>query len=235
MKIFALNLCLEFSVTDPQRRYDIPPMPFSDLMAHFFKGTSFPGQVFYLEVGDHGILGDHLFELQANPLFRDIPATIHCLFPSHASRERFLTQWKDRFKPIDAAGGLVENEHGEFLCIFNRDKWTLPKGRVEWKEPVETAALREVMEETGLREIKLEKALCQTFHTFRLGGKWVLKTTHWYTMKASSEQLLTPQLEEGIEAVAWLSKQQWLQVADKTYPLIRHLFEQVFSNPLTNP
>ena len=32
---------------------------------------------------------------------------------------------------IEAAGGLVKNEDGEYLFIFRNNKWDLPKGKIE--------------------------------------------------------------------------------------------------------
>ena len=112
------------------------PMSFDELMGYFFKGTDFPGQVFYVAAEKNETFADHLFELQKNDVFRDIPATVKVVFASQRAKEDFLSPWLDRFKLVDAAGGMVQNEKGEYLCIFNRNKWTLPKGRVEWLEPV---------------------------------------------------------------------------------------------------
>src|SRR4051812_19100607 len=33
------------------------------------------------------------------------------------------------YKPVDAAGGVVENEEGGVLMIYRRGKWDLPKGK----------------------------------------------------------------------------------------------------------
>ncbi len=232
MKIFALNLCLDFVVNQSPRPSEDPPMSFAELMGYFFKGTDYPGQEFEIEADGDPELLDHLFELQKNEVFREIPATVRVQFKSHKAREAFVEPWLDLFKHVDAAGGLVQNEVRAYLCINTRNKWTLPKGRVEWLEPVEEAAVREVQEETGVQEIQLLDEIGKTFHTFRRGRNWVLKTTHWFRMKASSGEELVPQEEEGIQAVSWKSKEEWLKVADDTYPLIRHLFEQEFSKSL---
>lgn len=229
MKIFALNLCLDFVVRDPAQSYEIPPMSFAELMGYFFKGTDYPGQIFYLEAESGEEFANHLFELQQNDVFREVLTTVKVVFKSQQWLDSFLEDWVDRFKQVDAAGGLVVNEDGEYLCIFNRNKWTLPKGRVEWLEPVETAAVREVQEETGIDTIFLQEKIGVTYHTFRRRRKWVLKITHWYKMKGSKEARLQPQKEEGIEEVAWISRQQWLEVASDSYPLTRHLFEEEFS------
>ena len=47
-------------------------------------------------------------------------------------------------------------------------------------------------------------------------------------MKASSEQLLIPQLAENIEAAAWISKEDWIEKRLETYPLTQDLLLQEF-------
>ena len=48
---------------------------------------------------------------------------------------------KDLYSPIDAAGGIAYNEHGEILMIFRRGKWDLPKGKRDEGENMETDRL----------------------------------------------------------------------------------------------
>ena len=69
-------------------------------------------------------------------------------------------------KKIIAAGGLVLNEKNELLMIFRRNKWDLPKGKLDEGESIEACALREVKEETGLQKLKLEKFIDITFHDY---------------------------------------------------------------------
>lgn len=233
MKIFALNLCLEFVVKDPSQSYEIPPMSYAELMGYFFKGTDYPGQILYLKAEQNEEFSEHLFELQQNNVFRQILTTVKVVFNSEKLKDTFLESWLDKFRHIDAAGGLVQNEELAYLCIFNRGKWTLPKGHVEWREPLEDAAVREVMEETGISEVELGDKMSVTYHTFRRGRRWVLKITHWFRMKGRKSEALVPQAEEGIEEVDWLSKEKWIKVADESYPLIRSLFEEEFANSAT--
>ncbi len=235
MKIFALNLCLSFEVKNPDQNYEFPPVSFEVLMGHLFKGSELEGKIFYVDAAKEDRLLDHVFDLQANEVFRDFELTVVFLFRSESSRDDFLDPFKDMFSQTDAAGGLVVNEKGEYLCIYNRHKWTLPKGGVEWLEPVEQASVREVKEETGLDEVSILHALPSTYHTFRRKRKWVLKTTYWYKMEASEEEELFPQEEENIEAVKWMSKEQWLEVAAQSYPLTRHLFQHEFTKSLIPP
>ncbi|MEZ4828634.1 MAG: NUDIX domain-containing protein [Bacteroidia bacterium] len=233
MKIFALNFCLEFEVKNPGRNYDFESIAFDELMGYLFKGTDFNGQKFYVDAEDTEEFLQYVFDLQANDVWREIDLTVCFRFQSESQRERFVDAFMDLFQQVDAAGGLVENEKGEYLAIFNREKWTLPKGGVEWREPVEEAAVREVKEETGLAEINLGEKLTETWHTFKRGKKWVFKTTHWYKMTAQADAPLVPQAEEGIEDVRWMSKKDWINLnPEDSYPLTRYLFEKVFTQSL---
>ena len=109
-----------------------------------------------------------------------------------------------KFVLILAAGGLVENENGEWLLIHRRGKWDLPKGKLDKGEKLEACAVREVEEETGLKKVKLQKPLCITWHTYHEGTRFILKESHWYTMKVAGKQSLVPQTEEDIHEVKWV-------------------------------
>ena len=107
------------------------------------------------------------------------------------------------FKVIEAAGGVVFNEKEEVLVIFRRDFWDLPKGKIDKGESPEEAAVREVQEETGLKNVTLGKHILDTYHTYELKGKRILKKTYWYEMKTTDTQLI-PQQEEDIEQAEWV-------------------------------
>src|SRR6185437_13071222 len=102
------------------------------------------------------------------------------------------------FHVIQAGGGLVKNKNDEILMIFRREKWDLPKGKLDNGENMEECAKREVEEETGLSQIKIIKPITITYHTYALFGKHNLKETHWYLMNASGNEILIPQTEEEI-------------------------------------
>lgn len=125
------------------------------------------------------------------------------------------------FVPVTAAGGLVENEKGEFLLIHRRGKWDLPKGKLEKGESIEACAVREVEEETGLDKLELKKLITVTYHTYDEFGKHMLKDSHWYRMKVSGKQVLTPQTEEDILEVKWVKKKDLAKYLPETFPSIR--------------
>jgi 8-oxo-dGTP pyrophosphatase MutT (NUDIX family) len=110
--------------------------------------------------------------------------------------------WK-KFMIIKAGGGLVQNEQGEYLLILRRQKWDLPKGKLDPGETLEQCAVREVKEETGLHIVKLQSPLLITYHTYDENGRHILKETHWYRMTAASGQTITPQREEQITELKW--------------------------------
>src|ERR1041384_5510821 len=74
---------------------------------------------------------------------RSLGAIIEDLSPS-----ALQYQIHQLYKPVDAAGGVVENEHGGVLMIYRRGKWDLPKGKRDDEEDMSRCALREVSEET---------------------------------------------------------------------------------------
>ena len=114
--------------------------------------------------------------------------------------------WSDfssLFKVIEAAGGVVFNQKKEVLVIFRRDFWDLPKGKIDKGESPEKAAVREVQEETGLENVILGKHILNTYHTYELKDKRILKKTYWYEMKTTDIELI-PQTEEDIEQAEWV-------------------------------
>lgn len=134
--------------------------------------------------------------------------------------------WK-HFTIIQAGGGLVENEKGEWLLIFRRGKWDLPKGKLDKGETIEQCAVREVQEETGLKEVKLKDKITVTYHTYDEYGKHILKESHWYKMKASSKETIIPQTTEDILEINWAKKNQLEKYLQNTYPSIAEVLKTV--------
>jgi 8-oxo-dGTP pyrophosphatase MutT (NUDIX family) len=144
----------------------------------------------------------------------------------HADLEALRKQFWKLFTIIQAGGGLVENEKGEYLMIFRKGSWDLPKGKLDKGETLEHCAVREVQEETGLKQVELGKGLATTFHTYPEYGKFILKESHWYRMRASGKQQLIPQLEEGISEIVWADAGRVQELAPLFYPSIRELLER---------
>jgi len=129
------------------------------------------------------------------------------------------------FKPVTAAGGLVENEKGEVLLIFRKGKWDLPKGKLDKGETIEQCAVREVEEETGLKDILLKKLLSITYHTYDEFGKHILKDSHWYNMKVNGKQTIVPQTEEGITEIRWVKKKDLKDYFNNIFPSVKDVLE----------
>ena len=137
--------------------------------------------------------------------------------------------WRDfcsHYQLIEAAGGVVVNSKREILWILRNGKWDLPKGKVESGEKVEDAAVREVEEECSVRGINRRALLGITYHTYSYNSETILKKTYWYAMTCSSEQVLKPQLEEGITKVVWADNKKHLSCVSNTYNSIVELLKQ---------
>ena len=129
------------------------------------------------------------------------------------------------FTPVQTGGGLIENEKGQFLFIFRRKKWDLPKGKLDAGETIEQCALREVREETGLSQVTIGGFLLHTWHSYSERGRRILKQGSWYHMQASSTEKLVPQTEEDIEEITWLPKAEWAFVLQNTFQSIRDVLQ----------
>jgi 8-oxo-dGTP pyrophosphatase MutT (NUDIX family) len=139
--------------------------------------------------------------------------------------EKLKKAFFKHFKLVQAAGGLVKNKDGEILLIFRRGKWDLPKGKLDKNETILDCAIREVKEETGLTKIKAGKAIDITYHTYTEFGKHILKESHWYMMYVKGEEILTPQVEEGITEIRWVKKDDLKSYMNNTFPAIAGLLK----------
>jgi 8-oxo-dGTP pyrophosphatase MutT (NUDIX family) len=128
---------------------------------------------------------------------------------------------------VNAAGGLVTNDKGEFLLIRRSGLWDLPKGHQEPGEALETTALREVEEETGLHGLILGDFIRTTDHTYMRNDRLHLKHTWWYLMRCPECQDFIPQTEEGITEVRWVSKTELQKHLLQTYPTIIEVFRSI--------
>lgn len=138
--------------------------------------------------------------------------------------ERF-GRFASSFVRVDAAGGVVRNGRGECLMIRRRNRWDLPKGHVEPGESDAQCAVREIAEETGVADAEIERFLCNTLHAYNVYGKWELKRTAWFLLKALSDGPLQPQREEGIEQVGWCDDGTVARNLRRSYPTIVDVFK----------
>lgn len=130
---------------------------------------------------------------------------IHAGIFIHADLEALKKVFFKRFKVIQTGGGLIRNDAGDYLFIFRRNKWDLPKGKLDEGETIEECSLREINEETGLINLSIEKHLINTYHTYDENGKHILKENCWYLVHAAGEQHPEPQLEEQITEINWVN------------------------------
>lgn len=153
---------------------------------------------------------------------------IHAGVFLHSNLEELKKAFWKKFTIIQAAGGLVTNKKHEVLMIFRRNKWDLPKGKLDPGETLEQCAVREVEEETGLRNISLQKHLLTTYHTYHESGKFILKESYWYNMSINDEQALIPQAEEQIADARWVKKTQLPELLNNTFPSVKDVLEESF-------
>jgi ADP-ribose pyrophosphatase YjhB (NUDIX family) len=139
----------------------------------------------------------------------------------HENEKLMLITFSSIFKVIEAAGGLVKNSKGEYLFIFRKGKWDLPKGKVDKGESINDAAIREVEEECGVSKLKITKELEPTYHTYHQDGQDILKKTYWFEMSCADDSALKPQAEEDITDARWLGKNDLARVHENTYPSVK--------------
>lgn len=130
----------------------------------------------------------------------------------------------DRFKVIDAAGGIV-NKGDELLLIYRFGVWDLPKGKRDRGEKFKQCALREVEEETGVK-VRLLYKVCTTWHTYTLRRKRILKKTKWYAMECLDDSKIAPQHGESIEKVEWVSEDEAKERVKDSFKSVKWVLKQ---------
>jgi 8-oxo-dGTP pyrophosphatase MutT (NUDIX family) len=144
--------------------------------------------------------------------------------------ENLWESFKENFKIIVAAGGLVTNSKNEILFIKRLGIWDLPKGKLEKGEKTKPAAIREVEEETGISVSQLNHKIMTTYHIIPTKiNKQILKKVVWYHMFSEHKKKPIPQTEEGIEEVKWLSEEKAIKIKDKTYKNISLLLDRFYT------
>jgi 8-oxo-dGTP pyrophosphatase MutT (NUDIX family) len=130
-------------------------------------------------------------------------------------------------KLIEAAGGMVFNPNNEFLLIYRRGSWDLPKGKIDLGETPQQAGIREVWEECGLQNLHIDSTLPNTYHTYWMKGKRILKKTYWFKMTIPDFQEAILQTEEDIEDSKWIKQADFSPFKPLSYPSIVDVIESV--------
>lgn len=131
-------------------------------------------------------------------------------------------RFASRFVAVEAAGGIVENELGEVLLIYRRERWDLPKGHIDAGEDALSAAIREIAEETGVVGLNFVAQIGNTLHAYNVYGKWELKLTHWFAFSCHSSST-TPQTDEDIVLAVWADREKTVECMTNSYPTIREI------------
>ena len=151
-----------------------------------------PEAVIVIDSGDDTILANAVNTI-------DTGSGIRRLYVLCDNPELTYERLRKLFTEVDAAGGLICNDLGEFLLIFRNGMWDLPKGKREKGESTAENAVREVMEECGIPTPE--------------------------AMRLSSGVSTRPQTEEGITRTAWVPAEKVKGYAGQTYPSIKEVFE----------
>ncbi|MBK9254165.1 MAG: NUDIX domain-containing protein [Saprospiraceae bacterium] len=147
---------------------------------------------------------------------------------------KLKSDFKSYFTEIEAGGGLVKNEKGEYLFIFRRGSWDLPKGKIETNETKREATLREIEEETGLKKMVVLQKLMVTRHTYRSNvGKRIIKKSHWYLIEGKKQPLVA-QTTEDIEKAEWMSMNKFFSKKREIYPNILDVIRTQYTPDETN-
>jgi 8-oxo-dGTP pyrophosphatase MutT (NUDIX family) len=139
------------------------------------------------------------------------------------------------FTRVDAAGGVVVSREGKILMMLRRGFWDLPKGHREVGEDDPGCAVREVAEECGLdpARLKVEGEVARTMHFYWYAPhqRWEMKRTVWYRMSYSGDPAeVTPQTEEEITALEWLTPAEAERRAAQSYRTIRYVINELLKN-----
>lgn len=136
-------------------------------------------------------------------------------------QDELFQLFADQFVRMEAAGGIVKNNHHSYLFIKRFGIWDLPKGKVEAGESIAQAAIREVTEETGINQLMVGEAMPDTYHLYPTKSKMILKCTHWFHLTTPSTSRPVPQLTEQITEAHWLSLAESKQAMSHTYRSLR--------------
>ncbi|MBK6774816.1 MAG: NUDIX domain-containing protein [Flavobacteriales bacterium] len=155
------------------------------------------------------------------------------LLLTHPEPSRLWEWFSARFAFVHAAGGAVTDERGRLLAMYRRNRWDLPKGKLDKGEAVPDAAVREVMEECGLKHVEIvdtiadgsHTPLAVTWHTYDHKGGHYLKRTDWFLMRTSSSEKLVAEADEDITEVKWMDRDEVLRMRAETFPTLHAVID----------
>ena len=101
--------------------------------------------------------------------------------------------------------GQKDNSYFVLLIRDKKNEWTFPKGLIEPEEKPERTAAREIQEETGLKTMRLVTPLSPVSYFYTWKERKVYKTVSYFLFEGDMAEALTPQTEEGITEVKWVS------------------------------
>ena len=135
---------------------------------------------------------------------------------------------------FDTAGGIVLCNK-KLLFIFKREKWDLPKGKIEFNHTTESTAIREISEETGLKEndLTIINKLPKTKYYKTVKGKAFLKKNYWFVINYSGNpsKKLVPDQNEGITECRWVDLEDLDSILVNTHARISYLIDYFLNDP----
>jgi len=144
----------------------------------------------------------------------------------HPKEEKLLMHFNNRFKTVEASGGLVKNENNFILFIYRNNKWDLPKGKIRKRESIEEGALREVIEETGIKGLKIKNQIDTTYHIYKGPKRHKIKKTYWFLMESDYNGKFKPQIKENISLVRWCQTKEIPKLLENSYKNIKRLINK---------
>ncbi len=138
-------------------------------------------------------------------------------------------------KRILVAGGVVVDNQNRVLLlerdVLRNDKWIheirLPKGHVDPGETHESCARREVGEESGYWDTEIIADLGYDLSEFKYKGENIIRTEHYFLMRADPEKRGTPTPkgeEEKLFQPIWVPLDKAEEMM--TYPSERHFIRR---------
>ncbi|MCE7039509.1 NUDIX hydrolase [Dyadobacter sp. CY312] len=160
-----------------------------------------------------------------NILEKEMPADLLSITMATREKSEVEDKIKGIFKVIKAAGGVVVKD-GKWLFMYRRKKWDLPKGKLDKGENSKEAAVREIEEETGVKAVIRDK-VCTTWHTYSLNNNRILKKTKWYVLDCIDDSGMTPQADEQIEKLSWLTQAEGQAILVNSFSSIRYVVDSL--------